>query len=286
MDDKLNSSKNPYLKFAQGFGEITFTAQSGETMLTHLYHKEPLKILLPKPGNGDIKQAILLNTGGGIVGGDIISLDARLKHNSQAILLAGSAEKVYKTSENLSNINVNLSAGPNTWLEYIPQETILFNESKLIRKTKINAHRSARILAGEIIVFGRVGSGEKFSSGFFNDRWQIKYDGKLTWADITILDGNIRELMEHPTCLHNMSAVATIVYVGTDAESHLDYARSLLNNDIPNLRVGATVVNGILVVRLFAKETLQLRNAFGNFWQNMRHHLACLPKTMPRLWMI
>ena len=118
---------------------------------------------------------------------------------SKATILQQAAEKIYRSTGENSIVNVILSAREDSWLEYIPQEAILFEGARLQRDTRIKVEGEGQVFAGEIIVFGRVGSGERFESGFVYDRWEITRDGRLVWADALHLDRDIAAVVEYPS---------------------------------------------------------------------------------------
>ncbi len=107
----------------------------------------------------------------------------------------------------------------------------------------------------------------------------------MSWADSFRLDGDIADTIAHPAGLAGATALATAVYLADDASEFLAAARGLLNA-APAVRTGATVVNGVLVVRFMAADPNLLRRAFGEFWAGFRQAAAGLPAILPRLWHI
>jgi urease accessory protein len=202
------------------------------------------------------------------------------------MVMAQAAEKIYGSSRYDSFINVDLKAKSMAWAEYLPQETILFDGARLNRTTRIEAATGAQILAGEIIVFGRQGRGESFTSGFLRDAWEVKRDQKLIWADTLLLKNNVSKVINHPTCFDGASVVATVILICDDVESYVGEAQGILRDNCTTIRAGASLINGVLVARFIGKDALQLRKSFSLLWQSLRHSVAALPKSMPRLWQI
>ena len=155
----------------------------------------------------------------------------------------------------------------------------------LNRTTRIEAERGAQVLAGEIIVLGRRGSGETFQHGILREVWQVSIENRLTWADTLLLGEGKGGPLNHPAGFGGATTIATAVYVSPDAPEHLGLARELIacpgHDDI---RSSATLVNGLLIVRWLGPKALPLRTDFGFFWQNFRHRVAGLPARLPRLW--
>ena len=151
---------------SNGQGNIEFSYRDGRTNLFHLYQSDPIRVLFPNVSSEEIKLGIIVTTSGGLVGGDKISLSLTFGEKTSAMIMAQAAEKVYGSSEATCLMEVDLEANTHAWAEYLPQETILFDNARLNRATRIRAAAGSQVLAGEIVVFGRKGSGETFSSGY------------------------------------------------------------------------------------------------------------------------
>ena len=274
----------PVYDGVHGVAEIGFAHKSGETRLDHLYQCNPLRMLFPTPLKGEIPTAVLTNTAGGLVGGDTMDISVSSGARTRGMAMAQAAEKVYRSAGEDSRINVNLTVHEDAWLEWLPQETIVFDGSRLRRQTTIDIQPGAKILAGEILVFGRIASGEKFSNGLLREVWNVRRQGRLEWTDALHLEDGIEETFANPACFNGAKAQDTVVYVDDDPAEFIELARSLLGEVDEKLRGAATVVNGVLVVRWLAHDPVRLRREFGNFWAGFRKAAADLPDALPRLW--
>ena len=283
MFDATSPSDARSATLADGRAEIVFTAQEGRTRLAHLYQHEPLRVLFPTPPQGDCLQAALVTTSGGLVGGDRLAGDVRAETGAQALVSPQAAEKVYRSTGADCRIEVTLAAAAQSWLEWLPQETILFEGARLARTTMIIADADAQVLAGEMLVFGRIGSGERLTRGFVRDAWEVRRAGTLVWADALLLDGNIARPLAHPAGFDGATAQATVIYVAPDAGRRLAEARAALDESA-GVRCAASVVNGVLVTRFLGRDARAVRTAFGEFWKMFRHAAAGLPASLPRLW--
>jgi urease accessory protein len=268
---------------ADGRAEIGFANDGTGTRLVHLYNRDPLRFLFPTPATGDCLQAGLVTTSGGLVGGDRLSIDIATNERAIASISPSAAEKVYRSTGADTEMDVSLRAESESWLEWLPQETILFNDSRLKRVTRIDTNGDARVFAGEILVFGRIGRGERLTRGLVRECWEVRRDGHLTWADTLHLDGDIEGTIAHPAGFDGATAAATAIYAGPDSDARLKDARASLN-DLPGVRSAATAVNGVVVIRFLGRDARILRTAFGKFWAAFRHRAAKLPAALPRLW--
>ncbi|WP_109119868.1 urease accessory protein UreD [Azospirillum sp. TSO22-1] len=250
--------------------------------LREVYHTDPLRLLFPTPASGDPVTAVVVTTSGGLVGGDRLEIAVSVGEGASALVTAQAAEKVYRSAGEDVRVDVRLAVGDGGWLEWLPQETILFDAARLRRTTSVAVNGSGRLLAGELLVFGRIARGERFTQGLARDAWEVRRDGRLAWADALHLDGDVAALLDHPAGFAGATAYGTIVYVGGDAADRLDAARALLEDAAP--RAGATVLDEVLVIRLLGRDAQRLRADFGRVWAGLRKELNGLPARLPRLW--
>ena len=249
-----------------------------------LYQHEPLRLMWPRAEAGEPLTGILVNTAGGVVGGDRHHIRVDCIANGDALITGQAAEKIYRSSGKAAVVEVDLVARSKARLEWLPQGTILFDGAMLRRHTTIRREPGARILAGEILVLGRLGMGERFRSGFLLDRWRVEDRGKLAWIDALRLDGNLEHLSDSVAGLGGAQALATVIYIGDDAPAVLDDARSLLPKPDTELRAGATVLGSVLICRWLGGEPHRLRDAGGDFWAAFRAHVLDRPERLPVLW--
>ncbi len=268
-------------------------ARNGDrTTLAHLYQKAPLRVLFPRSVERDVMVVALVTTSGGLVGGDRLDIRVAGGAGTAALVTGQAADKVYRSLGPDVQIDVGLTVGRNAWLEWLPQETILFEGSRLVRKNRIDVEPGGQALAGEILVFGRGARGERFSKGRIWEGWSVYRDGRLLWADAFDVEGELGRVLASPACLNGAAAAATAVFVSDDAASALTAARSLVDESPVDaerqgeLRVAATVVGGVLIVRWLGHDAARLRSAFGTFWAAFRHRVGGHDGRLPRLWFV
>lgn len=266
-----------------GEAGLALRAAEGVTRLVDLHQRDPLSLRLPQPARGDIFEACVITTSGGIVGGDRLAIDVALGEGAQARVYPQAAEKIYRSLGADSRIEVSLKAGAGAWLEWLPQETIVFEGARLRRRTTLDLRADARVLAGEFLVFGRRASGESLRSGLVQDAWQLRRDGRLVWADSLYLVNDLARPLASTACLGGVEAYASLVYAADDAPAQLETLRALLPEESAASRHALTAVNGVVVGR-FLGEAMAVRQAYGGFWAAARAALAGLPAALPRLW--
>ena len=267
--------------------QLSFSAdENGRGRLKDLFQTSPFRVLFPTLPKAELSSAVLVTTSGGLLGGDRLDVGVHVDANAAVQVMGQAAEKVYRSLGADTLFDVRLSVGAGAYLEWLPQETIVYDQARLRRATSVDVADGGTFSGAEMLVFGRAAMGERVNTGLIRDVWDVWRDGKRVWADALHLDGDFAAQLDHPAGFAGARAAATFVHVSPGASQRLDLVRGLLGDDDDGLRMGATIVNGILVVRWLANDTQRMRAAFGDFWAAFRAQTQNLPGVMPRLWQI
>jgi len=267
-----------------GCARLEFAYGAKETRLKDLYQTSPLRVLFPAKAPGDVLQAVLVTTSGGLVGGDRLEVEVRVGPAAAVQVIGQAAEKIYRSKGQDTIFEARLDVAEGAWLEWLPQETIIFDQARLRRRTCVNIAPGGAFLGAELLVFGRTAMGETLNSGLVRDVWEVRRAGKLQWMDALHLAGDVKAQLDHPAGFGGARAAATSILVMDDVGKHLDFVRDILESAPEDVQCAATVVNDVLVTRWMAFETQALRGAFADYWSALRGELKGLPRKMPRLW--
>lgn len=221
----------------------------GEQGLRRLREEGAAKVRMPR-GSTD---AILINTGGGLAGGDRFRFDITVESQGHLTVTSQAAERVYCTLGPPATVDVTLRAEAGSSVTWLPQETILFDGAALSRSITAELADDARLLAVESVVLGRAASGETVTQAKLHDRWRIRQAGKLIFADDLAFDGVPPDSL---ATLGEARAFATIVLVGSDAEDLVDRVRAEIGD-----AGSASAWFGKLVARLCARDGFILRKS-------------------------
>ncbi|HHB83036.1 MAG TPA: urease accessory protein, partial [Devosia sp.] len=172
------AQSEPALQRSFGNGEIRY----GKDGLRGLFQQGCTKILLPET-YGDPPQAVLVNTAGGLTGGDRLGLDCSLGAGASLCVTSQTAERVYRSCGGEAQVTNRLRLGEDSSLEWLPQETILFDQSRLRRLLEVHMEENSRLLALESFVLGRRAMGETLANAQLSDQWRIWRGGKPVYAD-------------------------------------------------------------------------------------------------------
>lgn len=225
---------------------------------------------------GESCEAVLINTGGGMAGGDHLVIDITLDGGAHATVTSQSAEKIYWAQAEPSRVTTRLALAAGAHLAWLPQETLLFNGACLERSLAIEMDEMAELTLFESVVFGRTAMGEVMASGRFIDRWRIRRGGELVFTDSVKLDGPVADILARPALGGGARSVATFLYIAPDAESRLDAARAALAFSVCDS--GASAWNGMLITRFAADDPSALRLSAARFL------FAFRGKALPRVW--
>lgn len=245
------------LQRAVGELRVSVKAAGAETALDDLRQVGCLKARFPKRLVSGWIDVVTLNTGGGVAGGDRLDVAVEVGPGARATVAAQAAERFYRaTDADLpSRVRTALTVRDGAALEWLPQETILFDRSRLDRRLEVDIAAGARFLGVETVVFGRKAMGETVRDGWLRDLIRVRHGGHLLLHDAIRLDGGVAEKLGREATGGGASVVSTLVYVAPDAAGRLDAVRDALGE----AEAGASVWNGMLVVRILGAESAAVR---------------------------
>jgi urease accessory protein len=246
------------LQRTQGSVRLAFARGEGGTALAGLHQSGAARVRFPKPARGDAPEAVLLNTAGGLTGGDRIDVEVALAARSRATVTSAAAEKIYRSLEGDTEVRIRLDLGEGARLAWLPQPTILFDRARLDRRTEVALVGSATVLAVEVLIFGRAAMGEDVHRGLCRDSWRVRRDHRLAFADTFLADGPVADVLDRRATLDGARAAAMLLYAAPDAAARLEEARAILQQ--ANNPAGASTWNDLLVVRALARDGRTLQN--------------------------
>jgi urease accessory protein len=270
------------LQRADGYGRIVLSGSESGTRIEDIFERSPIRIMFPRTGHHAVEEAVLINTAGGIAGGDRLECSVAAIPGASIAVTTQAAEKVYRALHEPAQVATRLKAQESAKLAWLPQETIVFNSARLHRTTEIELSGGAELLALEWLVLGRAAHGEVVVGGNITDKWRVKRDGRLVWADSFRITDEIFPYLKAKALLSNCAAIATLIYFGPDLDKRLDFLREM----IPSLgcNCAATLVSGLIVVRFAAKESSGLKLALGSFLRQFGPELGPGPFRVPKMW--
>jgi urease accessory protein len=216
-------------------------------------------------------EAILINTSGGLAGGDHVSIKAEVGAHASLTLTTQTAERVYRTLGPAAAVRVTLNVADGASLLWLPQETIFFEGSALNRSLDIELADTASFLAVEPMVFGRREMGEHIKHVSVVDSWMVRRSGTCIHAEAFKLGP---DWPHSKATFDDNHAAATVLLVSSKVEEMLPNVRAVLGP-----YDGASVWNGKMVARLLAKDGFHLRKTLIQVLS------VCVgPDKLPKCW--
>ena len=259
-------------------GRIAFTVAAGlgGSRRGRVHESGSLRVRFPNGNSQAALDAVIVNTGGGMTGGDRFDVDIKVGAGARLTVTTAAAEKIYRSLGPDTDIGVKLEVGAGGALAWLPQETIMFDQARLRRGIDIELAPAANLLLAEAAVFGRSAMGETVVQGHFFDRWRLRVGGALVFAETLRLDGDITQRLAQRAITSGGVAVASAIkYPGNDADAVA--VRAVQDHFIGE--VGISAWNGLVVARLVASDGAALR-------RDLVAVLTALDAApLPRLWL-
>jgi urease accessory protein len=252
------------------------------TRIVEVFQRSPLRIMFPRVGGGAVEEAVLINTAGGIAGGDRLECSVTALSGATIAVTSQAAEKVYRALSQSARISTRLRVCEGAKLAWLPQETIVFNWGRLCRKTEVELSCNGELLALEWLVLGRTVRYDTMVGGHISDSWRVKKDGRLVWADGFRATNGMFPQLHRKALLANCRAIATIIYYGPDLQRRLEALREIA--DSLKCRCGATLVGGLIVLRLAATVSFDLRRILSDLLERFGRVIGTGPFSVPRIW--
>jgi urease accessory protein len=264
---------------ARGEARATFARVGAGAEPARVFETGGLRLRFPR-ASGNC-EAVLINTGGGMAGGDRADIAITLEAGAEVLFTTQSAEKIYRSGGETAIVEARVAIGAGARLEWLPQETILFQEARFARKLAIDLAADSRLLLVEAVTFGRIAMGEHSIDATICDSWRIRRAGRLIFAEELRLD-RAGAILDRPAVGCGARAIASILIAAPDAQAQLEKIRTVLDQAFQNaeerLEGGATAFDGLALARLASPSPTRLRAAVVAVMMALRGRAA------PRVW--
>jgi urease accessory protein len=223
--------------------------------------------------------ATTINSSGGVVGGDRLRSVITAGVGARATIAAQAAERYYRALPGGAPavVRTRLTVASDAALEWLPQETILFDRCSLDRQLIVDMAANAWFLGVEMLVFGRAAMGERVVTARLRDLIQVRRGGDVLLHDAIRLDGEVACALGRTAIAGGARAVATLVFVAPDAEARLDAVREAVDQAV---EFGASAWNGMLIGRILARDSASARRAVVAALAVLRDG-----RPLPRVWL-
>jgi urease accessory protein len=270
------------LQRSEGLARLVLARSARGTHIADLFERSPIRIMFPGIRGAPVEEAVVVNTAGGIAGGDRLEISVTVLADASVTVTSQAAERVYRALSEPALIDTRLKLRQGAQLAWLPQETIVYNGARMRRNTEVEISAGAEMLALEWLVLGRAAHGEEMLGGQIIDGWQVKLDGRLIWADRFRATDDVFPRLRSPALLADFKAIATLIYFGPDAEAWVQFIRALA----PQLpcHCVTTMVSRLMIVRLAARDAAELKAGLREILLNFERTRAQGPFRVPKMW--
>ncbi|MGK7900137.1 MAG: urease accessory protein UreD [Hormoscilla sp.] len=264
---------------------LEFAQRHGKTQLLPHMATAPLRVQRPfYPEGADVCHAVILHTAGGVVGGDRLSIDLNLQPAAHSLITTPAATKIYGSNGFLAQQTIQIQLGTGATLEWLPQETIVFNGAVYRQDLRVELASGAKWLGWEITRFGRTARGERFSQGKWRSHLEIWQQGRPLWIDRQLVQG-LAGMLDSHNGLAGQSVVGTFSLVGQPVTAEIvQKARRSMRSQVHQGLAGVTRLADGLLCRYRGASTAEARQWFTQVWHLVRLHCCGRPAQKPRVW--
>ncbi len=250
--------------------------RGGATVLDRFRQEGCLKARLPRPAGGEWTTLVTINSAGGVAQGDRLLTTLTAGAATRLTVTSQAAERYYRAvSGDPARVQTTIEVGPGAALEWLPQETILFDQCALHRRLDVSLAPDAAFLGVELLVFGRARMGETVQQVRLRDTIRLSRGGALVWHDAIRLEGAAQAVLHRAAVAAGAGAVATLLFAAAEAPGWLDRLRAAL----APFEAGASAMTDLLVARIVAPDGACARAAIVAGLGALRGG-----RTLPRLW--
>ena len=258
---------------AKGEGRVAVVSRDGVTRLADLYQQGCCKIRLPdRRGKG--QEAVLINSSGGMTDDDDLRWSMRAGTGSDLTISTQACERVYRSNGNPAQLNTHLTVEAGARLDWLPQETILFDGGRLNRELTIDLEGDGEALIVEPLLFGRMAMHELMVDGSLRDRWTVRRNGKLVHREAIDLDSDVEKTLSSAMIAGEARAAATVLFLSPNAEVLHEAAGRHAST-----RLGVALFDDRIVIRCLGRDGYDLRNALLPVLHTLRDGRA-----LPKVW--
>ncbi|WP_240342416.1 urease accessory protein UreD [Methylococcus sp. EFPC2] len=256
---------------------LEFAPRAGRTALVRRAHRGPLLVQRPFYPEGTVAHVYLLHPPGGVAGGDELSIEAVAQPGAHALLTTPAAGKFYRSDGRLARQKVALSVADDAALEWLPQETIVFDGAALAASLRVDLSPRSRYVGWDFVSLGRPASGEVYRRGQADFRLRIFLEGRPLLLENFAADGRFAR---ENWGLAGRPMMATMLAYPFPCEG-LDAVQALIADD---RELGVTLLDGLLVMRGIGYRMAPLRRTFCETWRVVRPWVMGREVCWPRIW--
>lgn len=284
---RIEPSTTPAKEHPDAQLSLEFENDLGKTRLSRRDHFGQLYVQKPfYPEGPEVCHIVLVHPPGGVVGGDWLEITQHVGAASMVQTTTPGAAKWYKANGHTSHQKIILDVEAGGTLEWLPQETIFFDQAQVELDHTVTLARDSTYIGCEILCFGRTAYGESFNKGLIRQRMNIRRNNKLIWHEQLQLAGG-SQAMKSQLILAEKTVCATLIAV-SDTECSNQLVNTL-REDAGKIaagigQLGISQTKSVLIARYLGDSSEIARNIMMNIWGGLRPALIGRKAEVPRMW--
>lgn len=263
--------------------DLHFERSGARTVLARRRHVGPLQVQRPfYPEGADTCHVYLLHPPGGVVGGDQLRIGINVAAGAQALLTIPAAGKWYRSAGRLATLDQHMNVAADAALEWLPQESIVFDGAHVATSTRVELADTAKFLGWELLCLGRPAAAELFTQGALRQRFEVWRNGAPLWIEGSRFCGGA-PVLTAAWGLRGHSVTGTLVCTSTDPQlvTQVREAWATLSD---HALLSATQLDAVVVCRYLGDDAEQARACFVAAWTVLRPAVLGRTACPPRIW--
>ncbi|WP_347986613.1 urease accessory protein UreD [Methylomonas sp. AM2-LC] len=256
---------------------LGFVYRANKTVMAHCEHRGPLTVQRPFYPEDKLCHVYLLHPPGGVVAGDRLNIAINVDENAQVLITTPAAGKFYRSVGKTATQTVSLTVAEQASLEWLPQETLLFEGAQLDSSCCINLGDNSTFIGWEVLILGRPAADEGFTQGFASLHWQIRRGGRLHYHERINLDA---QAFTANWGLQNNASFGTLFACPVNSHQ-LSLVQDLIAEQPGR---GVTLLDDLLICRALDQRADKLRAFFEQVRDVLRTELIGQKSCNPRIW--
>lgn len=259
---------------------LSYQYRLDKTVIASRQHKGPLVVQKPFYPEHEVCHTYILHPPGGVVGGDQLTINVNVDSGAHALITTPASGKFYRCDERQASQSQNLRIDDGGILEWLPQETILFDQAKVKTHTSIELGEHGKLLAWEIMCLGRPASGEGFDNGYCQQCFEITRQGQKLLVERARLEGG-SDLLSAKWGMQEYTVLGVMVVSSADSELQT------LARGVEPVSTGlnsVTLIDDLMICRCLGHQGIEVREFFTRIWQAIRPAWIGREAELPRIW--
>lgn len=274
--------------------ELTAVKSGAQTVLLRSRHLGPLRVQRPFIEASGACQVYVLHPPGGIVGGDTLDVRVQATQGANVLLTTPGAGKFYRSTGQLAQQRQRFTIETESSLEWLPQESIVFDGAVAASHSRIDLVGDARVIWWEVTCLGRPAAGELFNRGTFCQSLELFHEGRPLLLERSRCVGG-EPALKATWGYQGMPVFATLVAHPVSAAT-LPAVRALLEAQaissserlgvtlLPTGPAGSHAVTTTLVCRYLGPSATRAKQVLAVVWEHLRDEVVGLKAEVPRVW--